>query len=327
MKTRQFTATRSINTTSIKVVGPLVVVVLSSLVASLGRAADLRPGELCWYSHGTDVASSEHAYKVLRGVTADADKSLILSMRARNEIAMLGGGIGMGVGVIRTVALEATPPYFLITMDPARGEKWYIHPSSCHPLPQHLRNFTTPVLQSIYSSRVHGSPLIDAGLRLPIYEGRGVAGIQLGDTEADVVRKLGMPLKAMTDMRDNGEVTLAVYTGFDNEIGLSLFFLKGRLKGAWLTIGSRRLPPAAVGKTKDGVGLGDPVDKIRAQYGPSTEAPDAIFQFCPWYRERGILFCPVELFEGKVRVEGIMITEPGADVIALFKMWGPQIPN
>ena len=327
MKTGQFTAPHSINTTSTKVMVFLVVVMLSSLIASPGRAADFRPGELCWYPHGTDVASSEHAYKVLRGATTDVDGSLMSSMRARNEIAMLGGGIDMGVGVIRTVALEATPPYFLITMDPTRGEKWYIHPSSCHPFPQHLWNFTTPVMQSINASRVHGSSLIDAGLRLPIYEGRGVAGIQLGDTEVDVVRKLGMPLKAMTDMRDYGEVTLAVYAGFDNDIALGLFFLKGRLKGAWLTRGSRRLPPAAVGKTKDGVGLGDPVDKIRAQYGPSTEAPDAIFQFCPWYRERGILFCPVEQFEGKVRVEGIMITEPGADVIALFKMWGPEIPK
>ncbi len=164
---------------------------------------------------------------------------------------------------------------------------------------------------------------IDAALSLPIIDGQSLAGVGIGDSEEEIIRKLGTTDKAGKYLRDGLEVTFMAYVASNRKVAIGLLLPERRVKAVWMTLVLRSPAPPSIGRTKKGVGLGDPVHVIQARYGPPTEGPDPLFKVCPWYRNEGLMFCPVEEQDGEVRVFGILLTEPGADVVPLLKMWGP----
>jgi len=150
---------------------------------------------------------------------------------------------------------------------------------------------------------LHGqtlTPELDRARREPIIDGKGAAGIQLGDTEDAVIKTLGgLPWKI--EEFEGGARRDFFYVGVDPQaqwtLGLGITFRRDRAQAIHIFGG--RLPPGAYpyqGRTSRGYQLGDPPDRLRALYG----APDEVLSQRPgvqefwWYRAAGLIISPGE---------------------------------
>ncbi len=150
---------------------------------------------------------------------------------------------------------------------------------------------------------LHGqtlTPELDRARRGPIIDGRGAAGIQLGDTAEAVIQKLGgLPWK--TEEFEGGARRDFLYAAVDlqGQWALVLTISLRQNRAQAIQIVAARRPPAAhpyQGRTSRGYQLGDSPARLRALYG----APDEVISMRPgsqefwWYRAAGLLITPPE---------------------------------
>lgn len=153
-------------------------------------------------------------------------------------------------------------------------------------------------------------PLSDDVFNQPIIEGSGAAGIKLGDTEVNVVAKMGglphvvqgfgKPQKTLTygNMTEKGGVFINIFMENNSVVGIEIMSVptvQGHLYK---------------GKTQIGFQFGDPLEKVKTMYGAPYKAHSNGLKIL-WYKKEGIIF-EYSNFIDKSVGEG-----PGTDIVII----------
>ena len=132
-------------------------------------------------------------------------------------------------------------------------------------------------------------PLSADVLNQPIVEGRGAAGINLGDTEATVVEKMGglphvvqgfgKPQKTLTygNMTEKGGIGINIFMENNSVIGIEVISVP--------TIQGH----VYKGKSQKGFQFGNPLEKVKTMYGEPYKAHSNGLKIL-WYKKEGIIF-------------------------------------
>ncbi len=144
-------------------------------------------------------------------------------------------------------------------------------------------------------------------LTSPIVEGRSLASVHLGSTEHEVVTALGVP-DQIGSLRPGSiaQTKMAHYYMAQQRMILRVVFREGRVEAVLVMAVDPSRAAALTGKTQ-GVGLGSPVQAVRATFGPGTAGR-------LWYPAAGIAFNPADRDPADHDlVYAILVTRAGLD--------------
>lgn len=170
-------------------------------------------------------------------------------------------------------------------------------------------------------------PLSDDVFNQPIIEGSGAAGIKLGDTEVNVVEKMGglphvvqgfgKPQKTLTygNVTEKGGVFIDIFMEKTSVIGVEIISIPTEQGHLYK------------GKTKKGFQFGDTLEQIKTEYGVPHKFHDGKSKIL-WYKKEGIIFeYPgfVDPSVGKGSPQIITIIHPNSNVPQhIRKRGGPE---
>lgn len=151
-------------------------------------------------------------------------------------------------------------------------------------------------------------------LTSPIVEGQSLASVHLGSTEGEVVTALGVPDEIDSFHRGSiAPVKMAHYLTAPPGTILRVVFREGRVEAVLMAVNPYRAL-ALTGKVR-GVGLGSPVQAVRAAFGPGTAGR-------LWYPAIGIGFNPADRDPAdRYVVYAILVARPGLNE-ELVEMYG-----
>jgi len=143
------------------------------------------------------------------------------------------------------------------------------------------------------------SPALDRVRNEPIVDGKAAGGVQLGELRQAVIKRFGgLPTK--TEEFEAGAREDFLYVGADPRgqwgLVLGIVFRRERVRAIWI-VASRRPPEPFPygGATSRGYRIGEPVERLRALYGPPDAVmPDLGLQIFWWYRAAGLVVAPGE---------------------------------
>ena len=144
-------------------------------------------------------------------------------------------------------------------------------------------------------------------LTAPIVEGRNLAGVRVGATEGEVVVAVGVPDRIDPSRPGSGApFKVALYFIATPVTLLRVVFREGQVEAVLVMTVNPSQTPALTGKIR-GVGLGSPVQAVRAAYGPGTAGR-------LWYPAAGIGFNPADRDPADHEVVyAILVARPGLD--------------
>ena len=175
--------------------------------------------------------------------------------------------------------------------------------------------------------KVHGqpqlTPALDRARREPIADGRGAAGLRLGDQIATVTNTLGSPFKVETFEAGARQDFLYAAFGPGEVWGLVITAIIRQNPVQAIEIVSARRPPEAhpyLGSTTLGYRLVDPGSRLRALYG----APDLVIvehrREYWWYQRAGIVVTPDErVIQGEAE-RALILLSPNASLIEVRRL-------
>ena len=145
------------------------------------------------------------------------------------------------------------------------------------------------------------TPALDFARRQPIVEGQGLGGIQIGDTEEEIRKKMGSPLRVHQSPDGLKRDLRYAAVGPGQEWGIifdiTLTLARGGAEAILLIVVRRPPTPYEyLGHTTRGYRPGEPPARALALYGK----PDEILAGPPgsdelwWYRSLGLLIVPGE---------------------------------
>ena len=173
-------------------------------------------------------------------------------------------------------------------------------------------------------AKVHGQPqlttALDRARREPIADGRGAAGLRLGDQIVAVTNALGSPFKIETFEAGARQDYLYAAFGPGEVWGLVITAIIRQNQVQAIEIVSARRPPEAhpyLGSTALGYRLGDPGSRLSAPYG----TPDATIvepggerREYWWYQRAGIVVTPDErVIQGEAE-RALILLSPNASL-------------
>lgn len=132
-------------------------------------------------------------------------------------------------------------------------------------------------------------PLSADILNQPIVEGQGAAGINLGDTEAKIVEKMGglphvvqgfgKPQKTLSygNMTEKGGVGINIFMENNSVIGIEIISVPTTQGHVYK------------GKSQKGFQFGDPLEKVKTMYDEPYKAHSNGLKIL-WYKKEGIIF-------------------------------------
>lgn len=149
------------------------------------------------------------------------------------------------------------------------------------------------LLLVILPANVYGRQ--ELALNKPIVEGASIAGVKIGDPEAEIFEALGFPdLMESNFLREPHKsqqgLKFLLY-GLDKENLITIYTKYGKVEAIhlfWVGAG-QATPPAYKGKTTKGIGLGDKVEDVRRYYaGCKMSAEDSSQGWLCWDKDSGI---------------------------------------
>ena len=153
----------------------------------------------------------------------------------------------------------------------------------------------------------------------PIIEGKGVAGLKIGDTEESVISVISRGLfklyKVERGLDLNDKFISFGNAGEDGVLVIDVLLSKGKIGAILLISESVKGNHLYKGKTTEGFSFGDTFQKVEQLYGKPV-----IEKGIYMYKKEGIAFGTVGPIEGK-EPNSIIIMSPGSDfnIDAIFQ--------
>jgi hypothetical protein len=153
----------------------------------------------------------------------------------------------------------------------------------------------------------------------PIIEGKGVAGLKIGDTEESVISVISRGLfklyKVERGLDLNDKFISFGNVGEDGGLVIDVLLSKGKVVAILLISEPVKGNHIYKGKTKEGFSFGDTFQKMEQLYGKPV-----IEKGIYMYKKEGIAFGTVGPIEGK-EPNSIIIMSPGSDfnIDAIFQ--------